>query len=65
MNLPWLSGLRMLNIFGILNGEDMPFFNEAQHLLVPPLPWLALAGLLVAGAALVNLASRRIEPLDF
>lgn len=65
VNLPWLSGLRMFNIFGILNGEDMPFFNEAQHLLVPPLPWLALASLLVAGAALVHLASRRIEPLDF
>jgi len=65
MNLPWLSGVPMLNIFNILNGDDMPFFNEAQHLLVAPLPWLVLASLFVVGAALVILASRRIEPLDF
>jgi ABC-2 type transport system permease protein len=65
LNLPWLSRLRMLNIFDILNGEEMPFFNSNQHLLVAPLPWLALGVMLIASGALVTLAARRIEPLDF
>jgi ABC-2 type transport system permease protein len=65
LNLPWLTRLRMLNIFDILNGEEMPFFNEAQHLLVAPLPWLTLAALLAISAALIILAARRIQPLDF
>ncbi len=65
LNLPWLSHLRMLNIFNVLNGEDMPFFNEAKHLLVAPLPWLALGAMLVVSAVLITLAARRIEPLDF
>lgn len=65
LNLPWLSRLRMLNIFDILNGEDMPFFNQGQHLLIGPLPWAALAAMLVVSAALVTLAARRIQPLDF
>jgi ABC-type transport system involved in multi-copper enzyme maturation permease subunit len=65
LNFPWLSRLRMLNIFDILNGEEMPFFDEARHLLVTPLPWLALAIMLIAGGALVTFAARRIQPLDF
>lgn len=65
MGLPGLSRLRMLDIFDVLNGEEMPFFNEAQHLLVAPLPWLALGTMLAVSAALVTLAARRIEPLDF
>jgi ABC-type transport system involved in multi-copper enzyme maturation permease subunit len=65
LNLPWLSRLRMLNIFGILNGEEMPFFNETQHLLVAPLPWLALGVMVVVSAVLITIAARRIEPLDF
>jgi ABC-2 type transport system permease protein len=65
LNLPWLSHVRMLNIFDIINGEDMPFFNEAQHLLVAPLPWPTLAAMLAVSATLVILAARRIQPLDF
>jgi ABC-2 type transport system permease protein len=65
LNLPFLSRLRMLNIFDILNGEDMPFFNEAQHLLVAPLPWLTLAMMLAVSATFIILAARRIQPLDF
>jgi ABC-2 type transport system permease protein len=65
VNLPWLSGLRMLDIFDVLNGEDMPFFNALQHLLVAPLPWLALAVMLAVGAVLIRLAAQRMQPLDF
>ena len=65
LNLPWLARLPMLNIFHIINGEDMPFFNEAQHLLVTPLPWLSLAVMLGVSAVLTALAARRIQPLDF
>ena len=65
LNLPWLSRVRMLNIFDILNGEEMPFFNATQHLLVAPLPWLALGVMVVVSAVLITFAARRIEPLDF
>jgi len=65
LNLPWLSQLRMLNIFDILNGEEMPYLNEPQHLLVAPLPWLALGVMVVVSAVLITFAARRIEPLDF
>jgi len=65
LNLPWLARLPMLNIFHIINGEDMPFFNEAQHLLAAPLPWFALAVMLAVSATFILLAARRIQPLDF
>jgi len=65
LNLPWLSQLRMLNIFDILNGEEMPYLNETQHLLVAPLPWLALGVMVAVSAVLITFAARRIEPLDF
>ena len=65
LDLPWLSQMRMLNIFDMINGEDMPFFNEAQHLLVAPLPWVTLAVMLGVSATLIILAARRIQPLDF
>ena len=65
LNLPWLSRFRMLDIFDILTGEEMPFFNQAQHLLVNPLPWPALAVMLLVAGVLVTLAARSIEPLDF
>jgi len=63
-DLPWFSHLRMLNIFQVINGEDMPFFNESRHLLVTPLPWLPLAAIVCVGATLIVLAARRIQPLD-
>ncbi|QNI36989.1 ABC transporter permease [Edaphobacter albus] len=65
LNLPWFARLRMLDIFDIINGEDMPFFNETQHLLVAPLPWFALAIMLAVSAVFIVLAIRRIQPLDF
>jgi ABC-type transport system involved in multi-copper enzyme maturation permease subunit len=65
LNLPWLSRLRMLDIFDILTGEEMPFFNQSLHLLVAPLPWLALVVMLAVSGVLVTIAARSIEPLDF
>ncbi|MGO4209939.1 hypothetical protein AB4Y89_08445 [Terriglobus sp. 2YAB30_2] len=65
LNLPWLARIPMLNIFHVINGEDMPFFNEAQHLLAAPLPWLTLAAMLAVSATFILLAARRIQPLDF
>jgi ABC-2 type transport system permease protein len=63
--LPWLAQLPMLNIFHLLNGEDMPFFNEQQALLTGPMPWLALAVMVMIAAALVASASRRMTQRDF
>lgn len=65
LTLARLERVHMINIFGILNGEDMPFFNEVQHLLVPPLPWVTLFLLLCVSFTFVYFASRRIQPRDF
>ncbi len=65
MAVPWLAHFPMLNIFSIINGEDMPFFNESSHLLVGPMPWLALAIMLLIASVFVFLAARRMEPMDF
>jgi ABC-type transport system involved in multi-copper enzyme maturation permease subunit len=65
LQFPWLASLRMLNIFDIINGEDMPFFNEAQHLLIAPLPWLTLAVMFLVSFAFVHFAARRMQPRDF
>jgi ABC-type transport system involved in multi-copper enzyme maturation permease subunit len=65
LNLRWLERLRMLDLFSLMNGEDMPFFNEGSHLLVGPLPWMALGIMLAIGAAFAIAAARRMQPLDF
>ncbi|HZY62024.1 MAG TPA: hypothetical protein VFE38_05805 [Edaphobacter sp.] len=65
MAVPWLSRFPMLNIFSIINGEDMPFFNESSHLLIGPMPWFALALMLLIGVVFVFYAAHRIEPIDF
>lgn len=65
MAIPWLAHFPMLNIFSIINGEDMPFFNESSHRLVGPMPWLALIVMLFIASVLVFLAACRMEPKDF
>ena len=65
LNLPWLARLRMLDIFDIINGEDMPFFNAAQHQLAGPLPWPTLIAMLAVSSIFIIFAARRIQPLDF
>jgi len=65
INLPWLHHLRMLDIFDVINGDDMPFFNEAQHMLIAPLPWLTLAMMLAVSCAFLLVAARRIESVEF
>ena len=65
MSAPWLDRFPMLNIFSIVNGEDLPFFDETQHLLIGPMPWLALAVMLLVTMAFVLSAARRMQPRDF
>ncbi|HEU4636456.1 MAG TPA: ABC transporter permease subunit [Edaphobacter sp.] len=65
LNLPWLARLQMFDLFSLMNGEDMPFFNEGSHLLVGPLPWVALCTMLAMSAAFAIAAARRMQPLDF
>ena len=57
--------LPMLNIFSIVNGEDMPFFYESTHLLVGPVPWLALLVMLFIASVFVFLAVGCMELMDF
>jgi ABC-2 type transport system permease protein len=65
LQLPWLSRFRMLDVFDIINGEDMPFFNETQHLLTGPMPWLTLLVMVLFSFTFVVFASRRMQPRDF
>jgi hypothetical protein len=63
--LPWLARFPMLNVFDVMNGEDMPFFDERNRMLIGSLPWLAIAGMMATAAVLVYAAARRMEPRDF
>jgi ABC-type transport system involved in multi-copper enzyme maturation permease subunit len=63
--LPWLAVHPMLNIFKLVNGEDMPFFDARSHMLVGPLPWIALVLLPLIAMSFVFTASRRMQPKDF
>jgi len=63
--LPWMERLPMLNIFHVVNGEDMPYFNEGLHLLTGPLPWLPLGAMLVLASGFVFAAGRRMRLRDF
>jgi ABC-2 type transport system permease protein len=64
-NLPWLARFPMLNIFDLVNGEDMPFFDERLRMLIGPLPWVAIAIMPLLAAGLVYAAARRMQPRNF
>ncbi|MCU1226449.1 MAG: hypothetical protein JWQ42_4542 [Edaphobacter sp.] len=64
-SLPWLARFPMLNIFDIVNGEGMSFFDERLHVLVGPLPWIALLTMSLVAASFVFVAAQRIQPRDF
>lgn len=64
LELPWLNRLPMLDIFHVMNGEDMPFFDESQHLITGSLPWSALVLMLCVAAYLVLAACRRLDGKD-
>jgi len=64
LQLPWLNRTPMLDIFHVMNGEDMPFFNETQHLITGRLPWLTLAVMLCVAGCLVLAACRRMDEKD-
>lgn len=64
LQLPWLNRVPMLDIFHVMNGEDMPFLNESQHLITGPLPWSALGVMLCVAGCLVLAACRRMDGKD-
>jgi ABC-2 type transport system permease protein len=65
LQLPWLSGVHGLDLFHVMNGEDMPFFDERQHLITGSLPWVTLAGLLAVSVSFVYVAGRQMQQRDF
>jgi ABC-type transport system involved in multi-copper enzyme maturation permease subunit len=65
LQLPWLARFRMLDIFDIITGEEMPFFNHAQHLLTGPMPWLTLLAVVAVSLVFVGYASRNVQIRDF
>ena len=64
LQLPWLNRVPMLDIFHVMNGEDMPFFNETQHLITGPMPWLTLVVMVAVAGCLVVAACRRMDEKD-
>lgn len=65
LQLPRLSRVPSLDIFHLMNGEDMPFFNEMEHLITGPLPWTALILTLFLSASFVYASGRRMRKRDF
>ena len=61
LDLPWLSRLPMLNIFNLMNGEDMPFFDQSRCLITGPLPWLALLVALAVSTLFICAAGYRMQ----
>ncbi|MBS1823573.1 MAG: ABC transporter permease [Acidobacteria bacterium] len=65
LNLPWLARFRMLDIFDLINGDEMPFFDEARHVLTGPMPWFALVAIVLTSLAFVEIASRSVQRREF
>jgi len=65
LQLPLLSQVPAFDIFHLMNGEDMGFFDETQHLITGRLPWIALIVTVAASGLLVLAAGRRIQQRDF
>ncbi len=63
--LPWLAKFPLLNIFDVITGEEMPYFNERIHMLTGALPWLALASMVLVAAGAVEIGARRMQAKDF
>jgi ABC-2 type transport system permease protein len=64
LQLPWLSRVTALDIFHLMNGEDMAFFDETRHLITGPLPWIALIVTVTASSLFVFAAGRRMQQRD-
>jgi ABC-2 type transport system permease protein len=54
-----------LDIHDIMSGKGMPYFQLHGALLVGPLPWIALAGILLISLGLIGLAYRITTSRDF
>jgi ABC-2 type transport system permease protein len=64
VNFTALRSIPALDLFAIMSGSNMPYFNTASHLIVGPLPWTSLAAFLgIAGALLLG-ADRVLRRLD-
>ena len=64
LQLPWLARVPSFDIFHLMNGEDMPFFDETQHLITRSLPWIALIVTLAVSTSFVYAAGRRMQQRD-
>lgn len=65
VNIPALKGFPSLDIFKIMNGRDMTYFQFADHILIGPLPWVTLLVLGLISAGLVIATSQVVERQDF
>ena len=65
VNTPALRGFPRLDIFKIMNGRDMPYFQFADYKLIGPLPWITLLSLGLIGAGFVMAASRVAGRQDY
>jgi ABC-2 type transport system permease protein len=65
VELPWLARVPALNIFDVISGEDMPFFDERLRMLNGTLPWFAMCVFVAFAMLCVYTAARRMQPRDF
>jgi ABC-2 type transport system permease protein len=64
LQLPWLSRMPSLDIFHLMNGEDMAFFDEARHLITGSLPLITLSVTLAVSCFFIYMAGRRMQKRD-
>lgn len=65
ISVPPMNQWPMLDIFHVMNGEGMAYFDKAQRLLTGRLPWTALTVWMLVAAGFVVAAGRRIQQKDF
>jgi ABC-type transport system involved in multi-copper enzyme maturation permease subunit len=63
--LPWLARVPTLNMFNIISGEQMPFFDERLRILTSTLPWGTLTSFMAVAVLLIYVAARRTQSRDF
>jgi ABC-2 type transport system permease protein len=54
-----------LNLFKIMSGSEMAYFNSARHVLIGPLPWLAISMILAIALGFLAAASHFTQRQDY
>jgi ABC-type transport system involved in multi-copper enzyme maturation permease subunit len=65
VNITALQALPWLNIFKIMSGSEMPYFNSGGYFLTGPLPWQSLFIMLAIASSCFAVADRFTHKRDY